>query len=282
MKYCANCGAELKDNAKFCANCGEKCEKDTRITQVTKESALKRGKVLRGIIIALFFITGALVGVRHIIQIQQLPSKKDIQIATNNMQNCAELASDGKWLYYNNSGLWKMRMEDEAKKTLISNDAYAEQMFCIGGKLYYYSKLRYHVFDGVDDKELDFCHFGKGCLQTDGKKIYASDEFSFEDGGVYLIKDDKVEKKIANIHPTRLLLQGDYLYVVSRYNSINNIPNEYYGTWRLTKDGSEMVQVFDYCPSYLIFDDDKIYFTDKNWTICRAKCNRGVYCLCRL
>lgn len=42
MKYCGQCGAELKDDGKFCANCGAKCpESDSKIRTV---STLAKGE----------------------------------------------------------------------------------------------------------------------------------------------------------------------------------------------------------------------------------------------
>lgn len=51
--------------------------------------------------------------------------------------------------------------------------------------------------------------------------------------------------------------------MVSEYNLIDGIENQYYGTWRLEKDGSNPMKLLDYCPGYMVFASDTIYFMDK-------------------
>lgn len=44
MKYCSQCGTELKDDAKFCANCGAKCQENNKQIHTTKDQAKSKMK----------------------------------------------------------------------------------------------------------------------------------------------------------------------------------------------------------------------------------------------
>ncbi len=268
--YCGNCGKEIEYGSTFCPECGAKIE--VAYSGNPKGDNQKIKKIMRLIIPIAVIIAVAFVGIKVFYYIQSIPSEEEIQMAANNVQNGALVASDGTWIYYNDSGLCRMRLKNGAKQSVISSDIYAEHMFYIGNNLYYYSFPGYYVLDGTDGKDLGFSVFTENCIQSDGKRFYVTGSSNYEDSGVYSTKVGNTEKgtKLSDIHPTRLLLQGDYLYVVSGFNSINNLPNENYGTWRMNLNGKDLISIFDYCPSYLVFSGDKMYYPNEDGTICSA------------
>lgn len=269
--YCGNCGKEIADNVTFCPECGAKIEAAQQAVK-TKSFNPKTKKLMKLGVLVVAIIAVAFIGLKVFSYIQSIPSEAEIQMAANNVANGALVASDGKWIYYNDSGLCKMRLKDGSKQSVISSDIYAEHMFYIGNNLYYYTFPGYYVLDGETGKDLGFSVFTENCIQFDGKKFYVTGSSNYEDGGVYSTKVGNTEKgtKLSDIHPTRLLLQGDYLYVVSGFSSINDLPNENYGTWRMKLNGKDMISIFDYCPSYLVFSGDKMYYTNEDRTICSA------------
>lgn len=269
--YCGNCGKEIADNATFCPECGAKTEATQQEVKL-KSINPKTKKLMKLIVLAVMIIAVVFIGLKVFSYIQSIPSEAEIQMAANNVQNGALVASDGKWIYYNDSGLCKMRLKDGSKQSVISSDIYAEHMFYIGNNLYYYTFPGYCILDGEAGKDLGFSVFTENCIQSDGSKFYVTGSSNYEDGGVYSCKVGSTDKgtKISDIHPTRLLLQGDYLYVISGFSSINDLPNENYGTWRMSKNGKNLISIFDYCPNYLIFSGDKMYYTNEDRTICSA------------
>lgn len=268
--YCGNCGKEIENGSTFCPECGAKTE--IAHNTIPKGDNQKIKKMMRLIIPIAVIIVVAFVGIKIFSYIQSIPSGEEIQMAANNVQNGALVASDGTWIYYNDSGLCKMRLKDGSGQSVVSSDIYAEHMFYIGNNLYYYSFPGYYVLDGTVGEDLGFSVFTENCIQSDGKKFYVTGSSNYEDGGVYSTKVGNTEKgtKLSDIHPTRLLLQGDYLYVVSGFSSINDLPNENYGTWRMNLNGKDPISIFDYCPSYLVFSGDKMYYPNEDRAICSA------------
>jgi len=45
----------------------------------------------------------------------------------------------------------------------------------------------------------------------------------------------------------------DYIYIQSGFDSINDMPNENFGTWRISKDGKNKIDLMGFCPSYMVF-----------------------------
>lgn len=268
--FCGNCGKEIENNATFCPECGAKVE--TAKTGKEKSVNPNIKKYARLAIVILAALAIVIIGIKVFSYIQSIPSDEEIQMATNNVQNGALVASDGTWIYYNDSGLCKMKLKNGAKQTVVSSDIYAEHMFYIGGNLYYYTFPGYYALDGSSGEDLGFSVFTENCIQSDGKKFYVTGFSNYEDGGVYSTNAGNTKKgtKISDIHPTRLLLQGDYLYIMSGFGSINDMPNENYGTWRIKTNGKDEVSIFDYCPSYLVFSGDMMYYTNEDRMICSA------------
>lgn len=268
--YCGNCGKQIEDSSTFCPECGAKIEVVQK--PKVKGSQMDIKKWMRWIIPVVVIVTAIFVGLKIFSYIQRVPSVQEIQTVANNAQNGALVASDGTWIYYNDSGLCKMRLKDGSKQSVISSDIQAEHMFCIGDSLYYYTFPGYYVLDGKTGKDLGFSVFTEGCIQSDGSKFYVTGLSNYDDGGVYStnVKNTKNGAKLSDIHPTQLLLQGDYLYVISGFSSIDDLPNENYGTWRMDKNGKNSIQLFDYCPNYLVFSGDKIFYTNEDRTVCAA------------
>ena len=269
--YCGNCGQKIADSATFCPECGTKIE-GTRKNVKHKERDPNTKKLMKLGVIGAAIIAVTCIGLKVFSYIQSIPSEAEIQMASNNIQNDSLVASDGKWIYYNDSGLCKMRLKDGSKQSVISSDIDAEHMFYIGNNLYYYTFPGYYVLDGETGEDLGFSVFTESCIQSDGSKFYVTGWSNYEDGGVYSCKVGSTEKgtKISDIHPTRLLLQGDYLYVISGFGSINDMPNENYGTWRMNKNGKDLISIFDYCPHYIVFSGDKMFYTNENDMLCSA------------
>lgn len=268
--FCGNCGKKIENNSAFCPACGAKVESAKAGKGKAVNTNIK--KYLRLVIAVLVTLAIVVIGIKVISYIQSIPSEKEIQIAANNIQNGALVASDGTWVYYNDHGLCKMKLKNGAKQTVVSSDIHAEHMFCIGNSLYYYTFPGYNVLDGSTGKDLGFSIFTENCIQSDGKKFYVTGSSNYEDSGVYSTNVGNTKKgtKLSDIHPTRLLLQGDYLYIVSAFTSINDTPNEDYGIWRIKTNGKNEMSIFDYCPSYLVFSGDKMYYTNEDRMICSA------------
>lgn len=268
--YCGNCGKEIPDNSTFCHNCGAKAGNVENAG--VKIDSQKIKKVIRLICSIVAVILVVLIGIKAFSYIQSIPSEEEIQAVANNVQNDSLVASDGKWIYYDDNGLCKMRLKDGSKQTVVSDDICAEHMFFIGDNLYYYSFPNYYMLDGETGKDLDFSVFTENCLQFDGKNFYVTGLSDYDDGGVYSCKAGNTSNgtKLSDIHPTRLLLQGDYLYVMSDFSLINDQPNDYYGTWRMNTNGKNTVSLFDFCPNYLVFSGNQIFYTNEDGIICSA------------
>lgn len=270
MMYCGNCGKEIPNDSTFCPDCGAKTGNTENGS--AKIDSQKVKKVIRLFCPIIAVILVALIGIKVFSYIQSIPSEKEIQAVANNVQNDSLVASDGKWIYYDDNGLCKMRLKDGSKQTVVSSDISAEHMFFIGNNLYYYSFPGYYMLKGETGKDLGFSVFTENCIQFDGRNFYVTGMSNYDDGGVYSCKAGNTEagKKLSDIHPTRLLLQGDYLYVMSNYSSINNLPNEYYGTWRINTNGKNAISLFDFCPNYLVFSGNQIFYTNEDRIVCSA------------
>lgn len=203
------------------------------------------------------------------------------RIAANNAQNCINpaFATDGEWIYYTGAGLRKLKLSDGTEDSLVTDKVTPEKLSYIGNKLYFtngggasgYIKLN-------KESSVEYLNLGIDYIedfQTDGKYYYVSgtrDMFN-DDSGVYRVKGDKKENcsKIMDAETTSLILQDDYLYVTSPYATVNGEENSYKGIWRISLDGKEKIQLFDYCPGYFIVLEDDIYYTDENERLCSMK-----------
>lgn len=271
--FCRNCGKEIKDSAAFCPECG------TRVVSVSKAPVKIEDERLRKIVGICAAFTVLVVIVTFVVKIHghmaAIPSEEEIRAAANNLQNGGIIASDGKWLYYNDSGLCKERLSDGKKQSVISGNIEPEEMFFVGDSLYYYTLSGYRKIHGKSNigADLGYGVFTEQCLQTDGKNYYVTGFGNYEDGGIYTAKVKNTEKhsKISDIFPTCLLLNGDYLYAISGYGTINGEENRNYGTWRMDKDGKNQILLLNFCPRYMVFSDDTIYYTDEDNALCSMR-----------
>lgn len=146
-----------------------------------------------------------------------------------------------------------------------------EKMFYAGDSIFYYKFPGIFKTQGNSgvETDLNFSMFTENCFQTDGKNYYVTGQED-EEPGIYSIRigNTKKTKQISDIHPTKLLMYKDYIYVLSGFNTINEVPNENYGTWRIDKDGKNKIDLMGFCPNYMVFSGDMIFYTDKEGTIC--------------
>lgn len=196
---------------------------------------------------------------------------KDVQINANNLQNGGIVATDGTWVYYSNHGLYKMKLKNGEKQTIVSSDIYPDCLFCVNNKLYYHYYLGYYSFEDSTEEYFFYdpsSHTSERYFQTDGKKVYAKYDDHDEETGVFSAKLDDIDienkTKISDIEPTELLLQGDYLYILGKD------PDRNQGTWRIKTNGKNETPIFDYIPKFLVFSGDKIYYTNDDNRICSA------------
>ena len=268
--YCGNCGTKIDDNALFCPSCGKPVgENETSVSSHPKTRRINKLLLILPLVAIAFFL---FVGIRIYSYITSIPTEVQLLSEVNNYQNGGIVTSDGKWLYYDDNGLCKMHLSDGSKQKVIASDISPDKMYLVGNYIYYYSNLEFHKVKVNSDKEinLDFSVFTEDSFQTDGKKYYVSDVEDNSTDGVYSVnvRNTKKYKRISDISPTKVLMYKDYLYVLSGYNTINEMPNEYYGTWRIDKSGKNKMELLGFCPNYMVFSDDMIYFTDEENTLC--------------
>lgn len=278
-KFCGNCGVELEDDAKVCGNCGVPCVSTptsaakSEVTETVKPTVptIRTSKTVRVGIVVIAVIAVILI-IRGFSDNPKIMSEEEIQMLANNSQNSALVASDGEWIYFNNNGLCKMRSQDGSKQSIVSSEIHPDHMFCINNKLFYYTFPGYYMLNGKAGKDVGFSVFTENCIQSDGSKFYVTGSSNYEDAGVYScdMRNTKNGTKLSDINPTAILLQGEYLYVISGFDSVNNQPNKNYGTWRMSKNGKDPILVFDYCPDYIVFSGDKMYYTNEYHTVCSA------------
>ena len=108
--YCGNCGKEIENGSAFCPECGVKAEAVQNAKPKINNQKMK--KRMRLVVLILVIVIAAFVGIKIISYVQGIPSDEEIQAVANNIQNGSLVASDGKWIYYNDSGLCKMRLKD--------------------------------------------------------------------------------------------------------------------------------------------------------------------------
>lgn len=259
--YCGNCGKQIKDDAAFCPECGHATSAavSTQKRKIPKVAFIGAGAVLLLLILVLVITSGA-----------KAPSEEQIRISSNNLNNGGLVATDGKWLYYTGEGLVKERLDDGEKYTVISDEIHPEHYLYWGNSLYYYTFPGYYKLKGNSGEDLGFSVFTEGCIQFDGKNYYVTGSGNYDGGGVFSAKASDIEKakNIADIHPTEILSNGEYLYLISGFGSINDAPNLNYGTWRIDKDGKNQIELMDYCPSYIVFSEDRIYYTNEDHLLC--------------
>lgn len=262
--YCGKCGAEIEESASFCPYCGSTVEKET------ENNDGKVGKMIAiGVAIAAALIV-AVVVFKIYSYYKSLPTEQQLQYEVNNYQNGGIVTTDGTWLYYNDNGLCRVRLKDGTQQEVISNDIIPEKMFYAGDSIFYYKFPGIFKEKNGVETDLGFNIFAEDCFQTDGKNYFVTGFGDSDAEGVYSVKASNTSKskKISDIHPTKLLMYKDYLYVLSNFDYINGEENDNYGTWRINKNGKNKIELMGFCPEYMVFSDDTIYFTDEEGILC--------------
>lgn len=267
--YCSNCGKELENNSAACPVCGAPIAENVEKNAIINRK--KAGKLIDiAIVVAAIFIVAG-VGLKVFLYFQSIPTEEQLQLAVNNYQNGGIVTTDGKWLYYNDRGLCKVRLKDGLKQTVISNDIMPEKMFYAGDSIFYLKSHGIYKTKGNNGVEtnLNIHEFTENCFQTDGKKYYVTEDLG-EDPGVYSISvwNPNKRKQISDIWASQILMYKDYIYILSGYTTVDNGPNENYGTWRIDKDGKNKIDLMGICPSHMVFSGDTIYYADEESVIC--------------
>jgi len=269
--YCGNCGKVIKDGDGFCAECKALLKPEQQKVKQKSKRLRKIGRI--GISLIVIGVM-AVIGLKLYGAVLKIPTDKQMQTAINNSQNGGLVATDGKWLYYNDVGLCKVRFKDLSKHTVVVDDIYVEDMFYAGDSLYYYSRLKYHKIDDTEiTQDLEFTTFANKLFWTDGKKYYVTNQDNI--GGLYSrdVVDVKELERISDIYPSKFYLYKDSFYIVSSATSINGKENKYYGTWKMDKKGGNLVQLFDFCPALMVFSGEEIYYINDECILCSTDLN---------
>lgn len=269
--FCCKCGQEIKQGAKFCPKCGSKQEEIT--PKKNKKKKQNKNKKIFIPIVAIFLLIMIFVFAKN----SGAPTVTDdeIRLAVNNFQNNGEIAVDEEWIYYvlGNGGLNKFHIKDGTKEQILFENYFGE-MFSLGGYLYSVSGGKFNIKESTNEYVEEVGSFlNYGCIQTDSKYYYTNSVLNRGDEGVYRVKVNNGEdyEKLMDLYPTQLILQGRYLYVMSAYDTINNISNEYKGTWKYNLETGEKEYLFEMCPRYFIVDEYNVYYTDSENRICSMR-----------
>ncbi len=268
--FCAKCGEKISDGVSYCPTCGEKVVK-TEPTIDKKDTTSKR-KIPKLIILLLIVFAVILSGVKAVTYIINTPSEKDIMLAANNLTNEGFVAGDGKWLYYyddETDELYKCRLSDGKKKELIMSDVFIDEMFFLGNKLYVSTISCYYMIDpnSNETEEIPNTTFTEGKFQTDGNMCYF-DCFGSDvaDGNLVSQKSNGTKAKtISSIESSRIMFDGDSLYVFSNYGLVNGEENQHEGITKMDSDGTSQELIMDSCPKYFVFGDEKIFYIQDNY-----------------
>lgn len=266
--FCGNCGKEIPNGVAFCPECGEKTVLDnvnsvSEVEYSPKRKMSKKTKIaiLMGALL-LAFVFG---GIKTAKYISEIPSTKEIQQVSNNLENNSFVTSDGKWiLYFENNNLCKEKLSDGKSKQTVINDRTLGEMFCLGNKLYIESLSAYSITDlkGKNIAEIPNTTFCENKFKTDGKVCYFG-SFRSELGNVCSQKlNGKKVKSISDIIVSSISFDGKYLYLFSPYDSVSEQNNSDKGVTRINTDGSKPLHILDFCPRYFIFYEDRIYYTE--------------------
>ncbi len=264
--FCGNCGNEMESGSAFCPVCGLPVETSNKKGVDSK----KVGKLIAITVTVVAIVIVVTVGLKVYSRIKSKPTEQQLELAVNNYQNGGVVTTDGKWLYYNDNGLCKVLLKDGSKQTSVSDEVIPDKMFYAGNSIFYYR------FPGIyktqigkwKENDLKFSVFSEDCFQTDGKNYYVTGQGNSGDGVYSVSISNEKKTQISDIHPTRILMYKDYIYIQSGFTSINDMPNENFGTWRIDKDGKNRIALMGFCPSYMVFSDNRIFYTNEEGTIC--------------
>lgn len=307
MRYCQSCGAKLSTAEKFCSHCGAKCI-ESRIPshksgggkyyrrRKSKLPWITISFVVVVLAAAISIFAGRRISRRSVQDIQHSIQSTDshgrisshinkdatkfpieaIQNVTNNMQN-VNTACDGEWLYHGSAGLNKIPLASEGSPIKVLEQYTPGMMFCLGNRLYMSINSGSFSYVPLDDLNAEpVCLVaGSDCFQTDGEYYYVDRPANmYAKKGVYRAKvDNPTEYElIFDMEPTRLWLQGEYLYVVNAYGYVydenkNLIPNADLGVWRIDLDGGNPIRISEKTSNYMIFGNNRIYWQDDDYSL---------------
>ena len=269
--FCGKCGKELDNNVLFCPDCGTKINNEPNIG-VTYTKPKKSFKKIRNALICVL-IVGAILfsGIKVIGFIKSIPSDDEIMLASNNSMNENLAATDGKWLFYfgdGNEGLYREKLSNGKQRKVVMPGEVSGELFYLGGKLYVGSMSSVSAVDknGKELFEVPNTTFCEKKFKTDGKKCYFDCFDPDVSTGICSQKlDGKKLKELSDISVSNILYYDDTLYLLSPYGSVNDLPNEHKGVTKMDTDGSDAELILDYCPSYFVFGEDKIYYTNNGY-----------------
>ncbi len=211
---------------------------------------------------------------------------EQVRIAANNMLNDCDFATDGKYLYCSgwddgsNSFpyLAKVRLDDfsveSTYETKISsgNEFLPYNITCIDNTLYFYNWNFNIPFtlntEMTEEMQLPFSYF-----VTDGEYYYVSDTTFFFEPGIYRVSKDEITEetknkkeiytKISDLYATKLILQGQYLYVASGNLNWNGEDVCQDGMWRMDLDGGNPIQILNASPRYFLVSENQLYVVEE-------------------
>lgn len=268
--FCSNCGTQLNNSVAFCPNCGNKL--DTLTEKSENKPNIINKKLLKTIISLVLVVCILVSGIQAISYINSIPSDKEIKLVANNLMNGGFVASDGKWLFYyeyENQGLYRERLSDGEKKELVLPEMFEGELFFLGDKLYIESISAYSTMKVNDKKcvEIPNTTFTAEKFQTDGRKCYFDCFHTEVDEGNLVSQklDGSKGKTIAPITSSRIMFDGDSLYVFSSFGLVNNEENTYMGVTKMETDGTNQSLIMNYCPSSFVFGENKIFYIKDNY-----------------
>ena len=196
-----------------------------------------------------------------------------IRTNTNNMQNERFVTTDGENLYYIND-LRLCEWNLEAGETAIAEldqSLYGILQY-VDGKLYYAGGIYPKIWNG-ETRRFEIIPIrtweATECFQSDGEYFYTDiaerENYSYGETGLFRIKMNDLEdcEKLLDARPSKICLQGEYIYVMFDFVFDEDDDTPYRGTWRLDLDGGNPIQVLESCPEYFIVTEDRIYYSEE-------------------
>ena len=276
--FCSKCGTQVTDGASYCPKCGNRMKPSNKsgneVAQAQQKT--KRGVfvviacalIILAVVITLNITPSVLSSITKLSGMDSASFDAQAREASNNILNDSFITRDKAWLYYikKNQDICKKAFGpdiDEDEQAVISLP-FGEHLYGVGDHLFIFEGMQWKRITDSTTDGIGFGVFAEDCFQYDGSRYYVNGLDNYDEDGVYSVNPDNSRDvtKLTDISPTRILLQGDYLYIMSGYNTICDLPNKNYGTWRIRKDGTDLIKIFDYCPRYLVFTENKIVFTE--------------------
>lgn len=271
-KFCGKCGQPLEDGNLFCSHCGAKIEpempKDSiknmiaRTVQSASQNVVALATKKKGLPIVVVLAVVAVVGIAAVF----LMNKSSYE-QINNEQN-------GNFLIHHNQAIYYYSRGD-----LYKGDAEKKEEAFFNGEHIASRVSNHHV---VNDRLYITCQGVFHYLDMDSNSNHA-DEIKVPDGGYngYYRCDDKYiyfhSKESQHLCRASIDNPSDSIEILSFYaNTIIPVDDKLYltrsdleytykpldgdkGFWVVNKDGSDLKQLYDAYPMFVLFDGDRIY-----------------------